>query len=253
MKSNGNRVIAALSIAVSVALVLSALAFAFVATRDAAPAAAQANSGSQITVVGTGRINAKPDTLKLTVGVSIQESTVKAAQAKVDEVIAAMVARIKAAGVAENDYRTAQYGVEPVMEYPGEKGGAGAPKLLGYRVTNMLEITLRDTERAADLLDQLTTAGANTIYGISYSFADPDALARQAYEGAIKDAEAKATRLAGLANVTLGKVVKVTEAAANVPGPVYQGDRGAAGGAGPYPGQQTVQVDLVVTYEAAAK
>ncbi len=257
MKSESSRLLAGVSIMASTALVLAAFSVVWLSPREASTAKAQADSikPSQITVRGSGSISVKPDTLVMTVGASIQDSTVKAAQAQVTAVMDSIEAKIKAAGVAEKDYKTVQYNVEPVMDYGSspEKGGAGAPKLVGFRVINMLEVTLRDTTRAPDLLDELTSAGVNTIYNISYTLADADSLSKQAYDKAVKDAEERATRLASLSNMNLGRIISVTEPSANQLGILY-GDMGkGAGGGGVFPGQQNLQIDVIVSYEATAK
>jgi uncharacterized protein YggE len=165
-----------------------------------------------------------------------------------------MAAKIKAAGVLDADFRTGQYNVEPVMDYAPDKGGAPsqAPTLTGFRVTYILDITLRDTAKAPALIDDLVAAGANTVYGLTYTFNDQDSLSKQAYDVAVKDAQSRATRLAALSNANLGRIVSISDASANIPGPVYDAG-GKGGGAGFYPGQQTVQSDLVVTFEATAK
>jgi uncharacterized protein YggE len=241
--------------AVVVALVAVALAVAWVAPRNAGTASAQTNTDathpSQITVRGSGTVDAKPDTLKMDVGVTLQSDTAKDAQQKVSGVMDKIVAALKAAGIDEKDYRTSQYSVDPVMDYGGAKGGTEPPKLTGFQVTNMLQVTLHQPERAADLLDSLVSAGANNIYNLYYTFADEGSLSQQAYNQAVQDAQTKATKLAGLSNMQLGKVLSVTEASANIPGPLYDGMTGGKGaGAGIVPGQQSVQVDLIVTYEA---
>jgi len=209
----------------------------------------ETTKAAPITVRGIGKISAKPDTIVMNVGVSAQESTVKAAQAKVTEVIEAMTARLKAANVSDADYRTTQYNVEPVMDYSGKEGTNVAPTLLGFRITSILEITVRDVARGPELLDTLTTAGANTIYGVTYTFADPEALTRQAYNAAIQDAEARASKLAGLSNLKLGEIIAVSEASAAAGSPYYGKEGLGGGGAGLYPGQQQIQSELLVTYE----
>ncbi len=257
MKTGNSKLLAGVSVMASTALVLAAFSVVWLSPREASSVKAQADSikPSQITVRGTGSISVKPDTLLMTVGVSIQDSTVKAAQAKVTAAINDIEAKIKAAAVADKDYKTVQYNVEPVMDYGSnpEKGGAVAPKLIGFRVVNMLEVTLRDTARAPELLDELTSAGVNTIYNISYTFADANALSKQAYDQAVKDAAERATRLAGLSNMNLGRIISVTEPSANQPGILYgEMGKGAAGG-GVIPGQQNIQIDVIVSYEATAK
>src|SRR5687767_10156399 len=134
MKADNNRLLAGISIVASTALVLAAFSVVWLSPREASTAQAQADSNkpSQITVRGTGSVSVKPDTIVMNVGVSIQESTVKAAQDKVSAAIDAIEARLKAAGIAENDYRTSQYNVEPVVDYNNtEKGAPGTPRLIG--------------------------------------------------------------------------------------------------------------------------
>jgi len=257
MKSENSRLLAGVSIMASTAFALAAFSLVWLSPREASTAKAQSENvkPSQITVRGSGSISVKPDTLVMTVGASIQDATVKAAQTQVTAVIDAIEAKLKAADVEEKDYKTIQYNVEPVMDYGSspEKGGAGTPKLVGFRIVNMLEVTLRDTSKAPELLDQLTSAGVNTIYNISYTFADADSLSKQAYDKAVKDAEERATRLAGLSNMTLGRIISVTEPSANQPGIIY-GEMGkGAGGGGVFPGQQNIQIDVIVSYEATAK
>lgn len=264
-RNNTNRILALIGVGLLVAvLATAALLAAFLpagwltARRDASASAAPieqpvtaAEPSVPISVRGSGIINARPDTMKMNVGVSIQESTVKAAQTKVTEVIEAMTARLQAANVEEKDYRTAQYSVEPVMDYPTEKGQAAAPRLIGFRVTSMLEITLRDTARGPELLDALTTAGANTIYNVSYTFAEPALIEQQAYDMAVKDAEARATKLAGLSGLKLGRIVSISEPSTVAGSPLIAEKGMGAGGAGFYAGQQSVQVDVIVTYDSA--
>jgi uncharacterized protein YggE len=257
MKTGNNRTFALVSVALSVAMLLGVFAVVWLVPREASTASAQSQGDGtkvpQITVRGSGSISAKPDMLVVNVGASYQESTVKGSQSKVSAAMDAVVEKLKAAGIAEKDYKTVQYSVEPVMDYGNgmEKGGMGVPKLTGFRVTSMIEVTFRDPLKAPDVLDQLVSAGVNTIYNVGYTFSDPEALAQQAYEKAVKDAEARATRLAGLSKLTLGRVIDVTESGANLPGPVYDKGMGAGGGVGMmYPGQQSVQVDVIVTYEA---
>ncbi len=263
-----NKFLALGSVALSTALLLAAFAVIWLMPREAAPAGAQDNQATPtqtvgtkteagqpgtVTVRGTGSVNAKPDMLVVNVGASIQADTVKDAQAQVKTIMDAIVAELKAAGVDEKDYRTVQYSVEPVLDYAD---GKTQPKLNGFRVVSMIEATLRDLDKAPEVLDALTTAGANNIYNSNFAIADPAALYQQAYEKAVADAEMRAQRLADMSGQKLGKIVSVSEGSTSFAGPMY--DRGGAGmaaggGVAIYPGQQAVSVDVVVTYEALEK
>ena len=255
MESRKNKVFMLVSLAASALLVAAAFAVVWLAPRGAAPASAQTGEGttkpSTITVRGSGTISARPNTLVMIVGVSEQGNTVKLAQDKASAIVGAMVEKLKAAGIADADYRTLHYNVETVMDYEVKGNPNAAPKVTGFRVTNMLEITFRDPARAPQVLDDLVAAGANTIYSSGYTFANLEELQKQAYDKAVKDAEERASRLASLSGLTLGKVVSVTEASATSPiAPYgYGKDMGAGGGAF-YPGQSNVGIDVIVTYEA---
>jgi uncharacterized protein YggE len=104
--------------AMVVVLALAVLMLAWTWSQGGGAAKAQtATPGSQITVRGSGTVNATPDLLKVNVGATIQDSTVAAAQSRVTEITAALVDTLKTAGIAPADYRTVQYNVEPVMDY----------------------------------------------------------------------------------------------------------------------------------------
>src|SRR4051812_33917459 len=110
MQAKSTRFLAITGIILGVIAIISVLAGAWLTPQIKTAAAASdtptpiaqghpatdANKSAQITVRGTGAITAKPDTIKMTVGVAQQDSTVKAAQAKVTDVINAMTEKLKA-------------------------------------------------------------------------------------------------------------------------------------------------------------
>ena len=249
---DNNRLWAFAGVALSTLVVLGALLVVWLMPRDPSPASAQntqdAARPSTITVVGTGSVAVKPDVLRMTVGVSSQEDTVLDAQANVDSALAAIYVKLQEAGIAETDYKTAQYTVEPVMNYNDPKNSQGV--LTGFRVVHMIEITFRDIDGAPAIVDGLVKAGANTIYGTSFGFNDAESMGERAHEEAVKDAQKRAERLAALSNMTLGKIVSVSEQS-NGAFPVYAKEQGLGGGGGGFaPGTQSITTGVVVTYEA---
>lgn len=249
---DNNRLWAFAGVALSTLVVLGALLVVWLMPRDPSPAAAQdsqnAAKPSTITVVGTGSISVKPDILKMTIGVSAQKDTVLDAQAEVDAALTAIYAKLKEAGIAEADYKTAQYTVEPVMNYNDPKNSQGT--LTGFRVVHMVEVTFRDVAAAPTIVDGLVKAGANTIYGTYFAFDNPESVGERAHEEAVKDAQKRAERLAALSNMTLGKIVSVSEQS-NGAFPVYLKEQGLGGGGGGFaPGTQSITTGVVVTYEA---
>ena len=219
----------------------------------AAPVGAPINETPHISVRGAGVISAKPDIVNLQIGVQIQKTSLADAQSEAATKADALISALKAAGVAEKDIATAQYSVEPVMDYSRNNE---PPRLVGFRVTNILNVKIRDTAKAGQIIDDQVKAGANTVYGLSFGFSDPTALMRQAREEAMKDAKAKADQLASLGGVTLGTIIVIDDGGANVPPPVMQSagdmaaERGMAANAPTpiNPGQQEIRVEVSVVF-----
>ncbi|HYP40389.1 MAG TPA: SIMPL domain-containing protein [Chloroflexia bacterium] len=207
------------------------------------------NGQPHISVRGTGIVSAKPDMLNLQLGVQEQNDSLDKAQTDAATKIDSVMNQLKAAGVDEKDISTAQYNVEPVMNYNENQ----PPTVTGYRVTNILNIKLRDLSNAGKLIDDLVKSGANSIYGLSFGFSDPTALMKQAREQAVNDAKARASELATLSGVTLGAPIAIDEGFANVPVPVMnampeQAQRDSALATAIVPGQQEVRVEVSVMY-----
>jgi uncharacterized protein YggE len=255
VKTGNSRTIIIASAALSALLVLGTLLGGWILARNAQPASAQnedqqAAKPSQVTVVGSGSVTVKPDVLKITIGVSAQEETVAAAQGSVERITNEMVLKLQEMGIDPKDYATSQYNVEPVMDYNSPKGPQGT--LIGFRVVSMYEITFRDLAKAPATIDALTAVGANTIYGTYFTVSNANELSKQAYESAMQDAQDRAEKIAGLSNLSLGKIVSVSEVA-NTPYPMPLKSEGMGGGSSIAPGQQTITTSLIVTYEAESK
>ena len=118
---------------------------------QAAPTAALSQREREITVVGVGRVSLVPDVAKINVGVDKRAATVSEAKAVVDEQMEAISATLTELGVAEKDVQTSYYSIyyeqEPYQPFPREEGSGAEPKR-AYRVSSILEVTVRDVEKA---------------------------------------------------------------------------------------------------------
>lgn len=165
-----------------------------------------------ITVVGTGKVSLVPDVAQVNVGAEARADTVSEAKAEVDRQMVALHAALQEMGIDEKDIQTSHYSIhyerEPMQVMREGPVGEGEG---GYRVSNMLRVTVRDVERAGDVLDAAVEAGANQVYGVTFTVADESSWQGQAREKAMSDAEARAAELAGLAGVELGAVQSVSE------------------------------------------
>ena len=201
-----------------------------------------------INVTGQGRVFGTPDTLTLNLGVAVVRPTVNAATTEAAAKAQAIIAALKANGVAEADIQTANYAIWPEYDYSGE-----TQRLVGYRVSNDLTVKVRDLDKAGDILDAATAAGGNdtVVQNLSFSIEDNTALLELARTAAWNDAEAKAEQLARLAGVSLRGAISITESISYNQPPIYYEERAMAADSAGSPiqsGQQEVTVVVSVTF-----
>jgi uncharacterized protein YggE len=105
-----------------------------------------------------------------------------------------------------------------------------------YRVSNTVEVKIRDLARVGQVLDAAVAAGANNIWGVQFGLDSTDAIEAQAREKAAADARARADALAKLQGVALAGVVSINEmgGGGGMPypmpmAPMVMGMRGEAG------------------------
>ncbi|MBU0493278.1 MAG: SIMPL domain-containing protein [Chloroflexi bacterium] len=208
-----------------------------------------------ITVVGMGKVMVVPDVVRIQVGVETISTTVAAATAENDKVMAAVLAALKKEGVADKDIQTAYYSIYP--EYQQDKGSVSSepsvPQIAGYRVSNSLTITIRDTQdmkQVSAVLEAVVGAGANNVGGISLAVDDTQAVEDAARKLAVADAKRRATDLAELTGVTLGPVMQVSEVITGAP-QIYAREAAPSamgGGVSIMPGEQEYSVSIQITY-----
>ena len=112
-------------------------------------------------VSGEGKVTAVPDTGIVSLGITINRPTVKAAQTEVNTKINSITNELKNSGIAPKDIKTENYSVYPEYDYL-----QGPGRITGYRVTTDIKVTVRQLEKLNEVIDKATAAGANTVSGI---------------------------------------------------------------------------------------
>ena len=237
----------AITMGIVASLLLLAILAGVVGLLYARPATAQTSVGvpgmRQVSVVGHGEVKGRPDTATVQIGVENEAATAKEALAQNTAQAQAIQQKLKELGVDEKDLQTSNFGVNPTY-------GADGRQVTGYHVSNSVTVTIRDLDQAGALLDQVVQAGANSIYGISFSVADPQKLMEQARQQAVADAKARATQLAGAGGAAVGDVLVISENV-NAPVPLPMAARApemSQAAVPVQPGEQTFSVDVQVTY-----
>jgi uncharacterized protein YggE len=161
-----------------------------------------------VTVIGFAEIAASPDMAQVSVGVTTQAVAVGDALAANNAKTRDVIAVIRKKGVAERDIQTTQFSVSP--QYSHNRDG-NPPTLDLYRVTNRIEVTVRDIEKAGDLLDAAVAGGANEVFGLDFGVQESSALLDRARRNAMDNARTKAELYASAAGLPLGRAIVITE------------------------------------------
>jgi len=233
--------------------ILAACAAAFLA---GAPIAASADEERPATMAltGTGEVQAKPDMAVISSGVVSEAKTAREAldanNAAMGEVIAAM----KLAGVADKDLQTSGFSVEPQYVYPPQQqdGRRDPPRIVGYRVSNRLSVKVRDLGKLGGLLDLSVSLGANQVSGVAFGITEEAPLRDEARKAAMADALRKAELYAEAADVSLERILSISESGgARPPQPLVARalTMEAADAVPVEAGELTLAVEVHVTWE----
>lgn len=218
------------------------------------PAVAQTSDYSPaeiITVVGQGSVRLSPDIAQVSIGMETSAETVGEAVAVNEAQMVKILAALTAAGIDEKDIQTMNYSIQ-LDRYPEpmpRTESSSAEPAPVYRVSNMVNVTIRDLETVGDVLDVVIEAGANNIWGISFTLDDPTAAQSDARAKAIEDAQARAEALAELSGVEVGPVMSISEVVGAVPVPMAaMAERAVAGGGPISPGELEISYQVQVSY-----
>ncbi len=236
-------------------LVVRAILLAACMLAAAAPAKAQQpptpTPPARVIVTGEGSVTVAPDYAEITSGVTTQAKTAKDATDANSKTMAAINAALQNAGVAPADIQTSRFSVSPVYGPPQPNS---VPKLVGFSVSNQLDIKVRQIGQVGAILDALVAAGATDAGSVQFLHSDTSKALDQARQAAIADARRKAELYAQAAGLTLGGVAWITEEPAYTPPGPMRGMRVFSAAAAPVPiaaGEDTLSVQITVGFNVA--
>ena len=196
-----------------------------------------------ITVSANGTVTLVPDVARVSVGVTVTKTKVKAARDSAAKSMAAIIEGLKALGIDEKDIKTTSIDLSP------QYSNNSTPKVVGFRMSQQLQITVRDLDKAGDVVDTATAKGATDVNGLWFEVEDPARAMDEARAAAIGKARTSAQAMASAAGVTLGAVVSISETASFNPGPYYGMDMRAEAATQIQPGTQDIQASVTVIFE----
>ncbi len=230
------------------------LAGLLAATAVPAVAAAQTVAprlaGTQLDVVATGEVTRVPDIARISAGVVTQAPSATAAIQQNAQQMERVRAALKRAGIGDRDIQTSTISLNPEYRYAENS----PPQLVGYRASNEVSVRFRDIAETGRILDALVAQGANQINGPMLMLDKPEEAMDEARTAALRTAQRRAEMYARALGKRVTRVLSVSEAGASYmppPRPMMMEARAQAGDAASKidPGEQTVSVNLTVSFE----
>jgi len=213
----------------------------------------EAEFKNSIIISETGEVYAKPDLAVVIFSVIKEAKTVAEATSENVEAMNNIIQAVKREGLEDKDLKTISFNLYPRYEYTEESYRNRI--LVGYEVSQGLEVKIRDMEKIGTIIEKATSAGANDVSGLQFTIDNEEELKKEARNQAIEKAKAKAQELTSQLEVKLGKVISFNESffVPYYDARVYLEEAKGMGGGEPVPdiqtGENTISVTITVIYE----
>ena len=153
-------------------------------------------------------VDSRPDIATVYAGVSTRAQTAVEAMQQNAQKMTAVVARIKALGVANDDIQTSGISLSPQYDYDQ---ASQSQVFRGYAASNRVSVKLRNVEQAGRALDALVAAGANDLGGPDFSVNDDTKYRAEARRNALERAKRQAMEYASLSGYSGVRLLEINE------------------------------------------
>jgi len=178
-----------------------------------------------ISFTAQGKVLAKPDIAKISFSVVTEGKEAAPVQKENNTKMQSVLNFVKKAGIKEDDIRTTQYDLVPQYDYTWCRRESNSripcsPKVIGYKLTQGVEVKIRDFDKINNIVGGLSQQGVNRISNIAFAIDDQEEYQNQARIQALQKIEKRAALFSRKTSVNLGKIVNIQEGA--TPSPVYR-------------------------------
>lgn len=163
------------------------------------------NPNRTVQVSGTAVVNVLPDRALIQLGVQSNGKTPKEVQARNAATIKSVIRSLQKMGIESKDISTDRYVIEPLYE------DYESLHIKGYRIYNVIAITMRDVDKTSDAIAASFQAGANQVVNVEFYTSELRTYRDQAREMAMKAATEKANALALAAGANTDCVLNINE------------------------------------------
>lgn len=210
------------------------------------------NQPKYITVQGNAQSDKANEIASFTASISsLQEEKEKAIE-EVNGKVSELVNKLKQFGIEERDIKT-----QSINIYQEDKWNPSTQESTKgkWRVSNSVEVKLRDVSRVNDLTNLLSDSGADNVWGPNLTVDSESMYGDDLLKPAIDDAKAKAQVVAESMGVKLGDPISIVEGGNGVSmyAPMFKSEGMGMGGGGADVQTGTTAIGKTVTVVYAVK
>jgi uncharacterized protein YggE len=174
-------------------------------TAESATSGDVCQSDRSVHVTGTAVVNVVPDRVLIQLGVVSTDTSPERVLATNTEAIQHVIDAVRELGVPDKGIATDRYIIRPVYD------DYDSLMPTGYRIDNMVAITLEDVDKTSEVIMAALKAGANQMQDVQFYTSQLRRYRDQAREMAMKAAREKAEALVKTGGAQLGCLMEINE------------------------------------------
>jgi uncharacterized protein YggE len=206
-------------------------------------------NGTLLSLNADGEATATPDMATVRFGVQTRAPTAADALKANNQRMNAVMAALKAAGIAARDIQTSSLELNPQYTY----GSNVPPTLNGYQASDEVTVRVNDLAQTGPVIDQVVKAGVNQIESVTFGLKDNSAALDQARQSAVATLARRANLYAAATGLHVVRLVAIEEGQHQSivpPRPMFMAKAAMSDAATPVSeGEMRLSVTVSATYE----
>jgi len=161
-----------------------------------------------ITVTGTGKIKVQPDFARISLNIETKAKRLEDAQRENAKTVKRVVTALNEQGIHDTDISTSWFNIYPDYD-------SHLHRQSGHRVSNQLDVKVRDIANLGKIIDLSTAAGATSVNGVQFGIENNTPPYNTALIKAIESAREKAFVLSVATELGDLRIISVKEVLMN--------------------------------------
>lgn len=161
-----------------------------------------------ISVIGEASATAAPDMAVVRFAVATRNEDPEAARSANAEAARETMDQVRAIIEDERRMRMESLRLEPMREYDPKKNRSIEK---GFEAVRDIAVEVEDFEKLPTLVARIVQKGANRLRGVTYELKNKESVRNDALVQAVLNARQKAMLMAEIVDVSLGRVIRISE------------------------------------------